>query len=113
MISYAVRVSFSGSDAAGRGAQWLDWMRTRHLADVLEAGADDAVLIRLDVEAGPAFEVRYSFADRLALEDYLLKHAPRLRAEGLRLFPVESGVSYIRETGDVIEWRSSGGEPLD
>ncbi len=111
MLSYVVRVSFTGPDAAGRGSKWLDWMRSRHLTDVLQAGADEAILVRLDSETGPAYEVRYSFADRLALESYLLEHAPRLRAEGLRLFPVESGVTYSRETGVVIECRSSTGEP--
>jgi len=75
---------------------WLTWMRTRHLADVLAAGALSADLIELD---GGGHEARYRFASREAFAAYERDHAPRLRAEGLSLFPVEKGMQYRRALG--------------
>jgi hypothetical protein len=50
---------------------------------------------------GPArsFEVRYHFPSREAFGRYEKEHAPRLRSEGLKLFPVEKGVEYKRTVG--------------
>lgn len=80
---------------------WTDWLRREHFADVCVAGAIDAALIVHDVGEGksPCLEARYRFADRAAFEAYEQNHAPRLREEGLSLFP--SGVSYRRTTGMV------------
>lgn len=80
---------------------WTNWLRNPHLADVCEAGAVDAQLIVHDVGEGelPVLEARYRFADRAAFEAYERDHAPRLREEGLSVFP--SGISYRRVTGMV------------
>jgi hypothetical protein len=102
-ITYTVTVAFDDSVLAD---EWLRWLTGGHIADVLAGGATDAELVELD---GPtrAFEVRYHFPSRAAFALYERDHAPRLRAEGLRLFPPEKGVTYRRSLGEVAGvWRS-------
>jgi dipeptidase E len=98
-VAYTVAVTFTDPNLAG---PWLAWLRGGHLAAVLAGGAEHAEVVELDVSKGRAFEVRYRFASRQALEAYERDRAPALRAEGLRLFPVEKGVSYRRSTGDIV-----------
>lgn len=80
---------------------WTDWLRRTHFADVCAAGAATAQLIVHDVEAGepPCLEARYTFTDRDAFLTYEQQHAPRLRQEGLGLFP--DGIRYRRTTGPI------------
>ncbi len=98
-IAYTVGVTFSGED---RSAAWLAWLRGGHIAAVLAGGASDTEIVALD---GPdrAFEVRYHFPSREAFTRYEKDHAPRLRAEGLRLFPPDQGVVYRRSLGEVLD----------
>lgn len=77
---------------------WLRWLREGHIADVLTGGATAAEIVQMD--DGPlSFEVRYRFPSRAAFGKYEQDHAPRLRAEGLKLFPVEKGIRYRRTVG--------------
>lgn len=101
-FAYIVRSEFRDAAIA---AEWLAWMRDEHLAHVCEAGATHAELVKMDAtdSAFPhAYEARYRFASRAAFAEYERDHAPRLRAEGLRLFPVERGIRYARTTGEVL-----------
>lgn len=94
-VRYTVAVTFPDDQIAAR---WLQWLRNGHVAEVLAGGATAAEVVRRD---GPVieYEVRYSFPSREALDAYERQHAPRLRAEGLRLFPTEHGIHYHRCTG--------------
>jgi dipeptidase E len=96
-VAYTVAATFQEGAVA---EEWLRWLREGHLAEVRTCGACDVEVIELD---GPerSFEVRYHFATRQAFEAYERDHAPRLRAEGLRLFPTERGVTYRRSLGVV------------
>ncbi len=89
-VAYTVAVTFADAALAD---EWLRWLKGGHLADVLAGGAVEAEVVELD---GPprSFEARYRFPSQRAFEAYERDHAPRLRAEGLRLFPVEKGVTY-------------------
>jgi hypothetical protein len=82
--------------------EWLRWLREGHVAEVLAGGATRAEIVALDAPAH-AYEVRYQFPSREAFEQYEREGAPRLRAEGLRLFPVEKGIHYRRSTGVVSD----------
>ena len=112
-FSYTVYTTFADPRLAD---QWLRWLREGHIAEVIERGALDAEIIEIDptpgaTSAGPrAFEVRYHFPSRESFAAYERDHAPRLRAEGLKLFPVERGVSYRRATGQVVATFSESGE---
>jgi hypothetical protein len=98
MISYTVRGTFKNREVSER---WLSWLVDGHLAEVLEAGAVGAMAIKLDGEP-PVIEARYLFASRESFDAYLRLHAPRLRAQGLALFPVELGLRYDRSVGEVV-----------
>lgn len=43
---------------------------------------------------------------RACFETYERDHAPRLRAEGLARFPVESGIRYSRSLGEIVGGRT-------
>jgi len=106
-LAYTVYTTFRDAALAD---EWLGWLRDGHLAEVMAGGATDAEIIELDAPpdappGGRAFEVRYHFASRESFARYERDHAPRLRAEGLKLFPVERGVSYRRAVGLVLARR--------
>ena len=81
---------------------WLAWLKNGHLADVCRAGAEEAWAVRLD--GGPPYrmEAHYRFASRQAFETYERVHAPRLREEGLQLFPTADGFAYERRLGELV-----------
>jgi hypothetical protein len=76
---------------------FVAWLVNGHIADVCAAGALTGEIVRRD---DGVIESRYTFASRDAFADYERDHAPRLRAEGLALFP--SGLSFQRVTGDSV-----------
>ncbi|MCB9693956.1 MAG: DUF4286 family protein [Alphaproteobacteria bacterium] len=93
---YRVRCTFSDPEVAER---WLAWLHEGHLADVVAAGASSAEVFRIDAEE-VVLEAVYGFSSRAAFERYEAQHAPRLRAEGLALFPLSLGLRYERTTGE-------------
>lgn len=99
-MSFAYTVTATFADAAVAD-EMIDWLAGGHLADVCEAGAQDAEVIRRD-GTPVSLEVRYHFADREAFAAYEREHAERLRAEGRERFTAERGVSFARSTGLVI-----------
>jgi hypothetical protein len=94
-IAYTVTASFSDAALA---ENWLRWLREGHVAAVLAGGAARAEIVALD-DPALCYEVRYHFPSREAYERYERDFAPRLRAEGLRLFP--TGIRYSRSVGAV------------
>jgi len=95
-IEYVVRIV---CEAEIHRARMERWLLDGHFADVVAAGARSASLTRFD-DAPLAVEARYRFASREAFAVYERDHAPRLRAEGLALFP--EGVRFERRLGDVL-----------
>ena len=71
---------------------------------VLAGGATNARIVLPDreSEAAPAVvETQYVFPSRRAFETYLRDHAPALRADGLKHFPPESGITYSRQVAEI------------
>jgi hypothetical protein len=101
MFAYTVSCDFDDPAVA---VEWLAWLRDEHLGEVCAAGALDAEAVRLDPPPGVAArcEARYHFASRPDFQRYERDHAPRLRAEGLKRFPLERGLRYTRATGEVV-----------
>jgi quinol monooxygenase YgiN len=63
-------------------AEWLDWI-PGHAARLLALpGFRSAELYRAEDESPPLYRVCYRLSDPAALQEYLTRHAPRLRAEG-------------------------------
>ena len=81
--------------------RWIHWLKAGHVAEVLRGGATSADISRVDGDS-ITFEVCYRFPSREAFASYERDHAPRLREEGLQLFPPTSGVIYRRTTAAVI-----------
>jgi hypothetical protein len=103
-IAYTVQCRI---EKAEKAAEWLNWLRGGHIADVLAGGAESAEIVQMDREPGEAdhvFEIRYRFASRETYEHYIAHHAPALRAEGLKRFPPEDGFSYKRSVGEFIDF---------
>ncbi len=100
-FAYTVTGEFDDPTVAG---EWVAWLRDGHLADVLAAGAEEAVLVRLEptAEAQLKFEVRFRFADAAAFARYEKEGAPKLRAEGLAKFPASRGVRMTRTLGEIL-----------
>ena len=97
-IAYTVSCAFTDPAVAER---WLGWLREGHLADVLAAGAESADAVRLDGEPVTC-QARYTFSSRAAFDAYERDHAPRLREEGLILFPLDLGLTYSRSIGEIV-----------
>ncbi len=96
-LRYVVGCRFTDRQVLER---WVEWLRNEHLADVCAAGALRAEILKADSEA--YCEVHYTFADRSSFERYETDSAPRLREEGLRLFPLSLGLEYRRATFEVL-----------
>ena len=96
-ILYTIAATFPNAELA---EAWLRWLRAGHMADVLACGASSGEIVILDSPAH-SYEVRYRFPSREVFSMYERDHATRLRAEGLKLFPVEKGISYRRSVGTV------------
>lgn len=99
MLRYVVTVTLPEAAMAER---FLDWLRNGHIAEVMASGALSAEILRVDGVPN-RFEIVYRFATRSAFERYERDSAPRLRAEGRALFPVESGVIYQRSVSELVE----------
>jgi Domain of unknown function (DUF4286) len=98
-IAYTVAATFTDATVA---QDWLGWLRGGHIAEVLAGGAIAAEIVALD---GPdcTYEVHYRFSSRETFARYERECAPRLRAEGMSLFPPEKGVTYRRSVGVVCD----------
>ena len=102
MIAYSVTCTFQNESLA---REWLEWIESEHLADVIAAGAVDAEVVILDGNPMRC-ETRYHFASREEFNIYEREHAPRLRNEGLKKFPLTRGMSYVRSMGEVVVEKS-------
>jgi hypothetical protein len=97
-ICYTVAAIFTDGALA---EEWVRWLREGHVAEVMAGGATSAEIVRME-GAEHSYEVRYRFPSREAFARYEAEHAPRLRAEGLRLFPPEKGIAYRRTVGESV-----------
>ncbi|WNM19824.1 DUF4286 family protein [Flavobacterium capsici] len=70
--------------------QWMDWMQTKHIQDVLNTGKfSSARMVRVLVEeemGGITYAIQYTTDSKETLQKYYDEDAPRLREEGAQLF---------------------------
>lgn len=100
-LLYTVRASCKDLQQRGR---YLSWLTPNHVAEVMAGGATSVRIVLPDRESETApavVETQYVFPSRKAFETYVRDHAPRLRADGLKHFPPESGVTYTRQTAEI------------
>ena len=101
-IAYTVTAEFA--DVATRD-EFVQWLRDGHVDAVIRAGAHSATIVVPDDSdpGSPIFvETRYIFPTRGVYEAYIQRHAPELRADGLRRFPPSRGIAYKRWVGKVF-----------
>ncbi len=115
-ILYTVRTTCPNIQVRGR---FLAWLSPNHIIEVMKGGATSARIVLPDrindpargepVEsadrptlAAPAIvETQYVFPSRKAYDAYIRDHAPALRADGLKHFPPESGVTSERQVAGI------------
>ncbi len=70
--------------------QWLDWMQSKHIADMLATGKfSSAKMVKVLVEeemGGITYAIQYFTDSKETLQSYYDEDAPKLREEGLKLF---------------------------
>lgn len=77
---------------------WLDWMKTVHIPDVMNTGYFEAhrmarVLLQDDSE-GPTYAIQYVCKDMATLQQYTAKAAPALKREALERYPDGQMVAF-------------------
>ena len=119
-ILYTVRTTCPSVQIRGR---YLSWLSPNHIAQVLAGGATSARIVLplpddrsgqtpAGQEAGTArpsqedrapaiVETQYVFPSRKAFDTYIRDHAPSLRADGLKHFPPESGITSERQVAEI------------
>jgi hypothetical protein len=100
-ILYTVRTTCPSVQARGR---YLAWLSPNHIVEVMKGGATAVRIVLPDRESdrAPAIvEAQYTFPSRKAFDDYVRLHAPALRADGLKHFPPDSGLSYERQVAEI------------
>ena len=80
MILYNVTVSID----PGINQEWLDWMRTTHIPDVMRTGCFiESRISRVhgEEEGGMTFAISYVALSEEKMDEYQREHAPRLQAD--------------------------------
>jgi hypothetical protein len=74
-----------------RNTEWLDWMRSEHLPDVMRTGLflehRLARLLHQDDSDGITYAIQYTCRSMQDFQRYEQDHAPRLRHEHNQRFP--------------------------
>jgi len=84
--------------------RFLAWLVPDHVLAVQAGGAESVRVVLPDRpgnETAATVETQYVFPSRKAFELYLRDHAPALRADGLKHFPPETGISYRRQVAEI------------
>lgn len=100
-ILYTVRATCKDVQQRGR---FLSWLTPDHVLAVKAGGATAVriVLPEREGESAPAVvETQYVFPSRKAFDAYLRDHAPALRADAMKHFPPESGVTFARQVAEI------------
>ena len=84
MFIYNVTVNLE----EGISAQWLDWMRKKHIPDVMATGCfvSHRLCKVLADDTGDTFSVQYFFHEMSDINRYQINFAPGLQAEHKQIF---------------------------
>lgn len=100
MVIYNVTVSIDH----GIAADWLSWMRAKHIPDVLQTGCFlECRLSKVngEEEGGITYSVMYLAADQSHLDKYQAQFAPALQKDHSDRY--QGKFAAFRTTLDVIE----------
>jgi hypothetical protein len=96
MFIYTVRIKVN----AEIENDWLEWMISKHIPDVLRTGAFIKSQI-MKVPETSEYLIQYTAQSREILENYRQNHSPRLQKEHNDLF--EGKFSAMREEFELIK----------
>lgn len=100
-ILYTVRATCPTLQIRGR---FLAWLAPGHLLQVKAGGATAVRVVlpdRADDAAPAVVETQYVFPSRKVFDTYIRDHAPPLRADAMKHFPPESGVTFERQAAEI------------
>ena len=100
-ILYTVRTTCPSIQVRSR---FLAWLSPNHLMQVMVGGATGARVVlpdRANDAASGMVETQYTFPSRKAFDTYIRDHAPALRADAMKHFPPESGVTFERQVAEI------------
>lgn len=100
-ILYTVRATCKDVRQRGR---FLSWLTPDHVLAVKAGGATAVRIVlpeRGNEDPTAVVETQYVFPSRKAFDLYLRDHAPALRAEAMKHFPPESGVTLARQVAEI------------
>lgn len=115
-ILYTVRTTCPSVQARGR---YLAWLSPNHVVEVMKGGATGVRIVlplpddrsgqtpagqqagTVPPSAPAVVEAQYTFPSRKAFDEYVRDHAPALRADGLKHFPPDSGITYERQVAEI------------
>ncbi|MDB6114568.1 MAG: hypothetical protein JWQ62_1513 [Lacunisphaera sp.] len=100
-ILYTVRANCVSLQQRGR---YLAWLSPNHILELMKHGATGARIVLPDRagDTAPAVvETQYVFPSRKAFDEYVRDHAPALRADALKNFPPDSGITYERQVAEI------------
>ncbi|MEL6658193.1 MAG: DUF4286 family protein [Bacteroidota bacterium] len=83
MLIYQVQITIE----AATEKEWLHWMKTVHVPDVLATGLVAGYDLWKDVTASPTYCFNYYFLSDAAFATYQEEHAPILKAHPVQVFP--------------------------
>lgn len=86
--------------------EYIAWLEDGHVDEVIARGAHSGMIVRLDPTPADRpgtvrVETHYVFGTRELFDTYVERHAPTLRADGLKRFPPERGIAFERRVGEI------------
>ncbi|NRB50607.1 MAG: DUF4286 family protein [Saprospiraceae bacterium] len=95
MITYQVRIQVDIEVEA----QWIHWMKSVHVPDVIATGLLTSYHILKPQEENQVYYFHYQFPDQAAFEQYQKDFAPKLKADVQEAFPGRSSA-----TRQLLDW---------
>jgi hypothetical protein len=100
-ILYTVRTTLPTLHLQSR---FLAWLVPDHITAVKAGGATAARVVlpdRANDSAPAVVETQYVFPSRKAFDTYIREHAPALRADSLKHFPLDTGITFERQVAEI------------
>lgn len=95
MLTYEVKITIEASVEG----EWLRWMKTKHLPDVIATGLIKSFQILKPREQDSTYLFHYHFGNPEDYEHYQEVHAPRLKAG-----PAQKYLGMFKAERRLLQW---------
>lgn len=79
MLTYQVKITLNDSVKVSIEEEWLHWMKTRHVPDVIATGLIKSFQILKPDASAQTYFFHYHFQDEEDYKQYQEQHAPALK----------------------------------